>query len=174
MSVVPFLEESPRWLAAKDRRAEAAATLSRLEDEPEGSEVVRARLLTIQHSIELDGQGHSSNPFARTPNRHINRTLIAIGVNVLAQLSGINVITFYSNSILENTLGYTAILSRVISSCKWKQRLQTGVTRTNCLHSHRACCSSTLRSCPRSMLIIVFVLQASRRGNSSWLPRPSS
>jgi MFS family permease len=36
---------------------------------------------------------------------------------MLAQMSGINVITFYSNTILQQDLGYSPILSRVISSC---------------------------------------------------------
>lgn len=40
---------------------------------------------------------------------------------MLAQMSGINVITFYSNTILQQDLGYSPILSRIISSC-----LQTG------------------------------------------------
>jgi len=117
MAVVPFLEESPRWLVSKDRTAEAARVLSRLEDETEDSSVVSARLQIIHNSIELDGEGHSSNPFARTPNRHLNRTLIAIGVNILAQMSGINVITFYSNTIFQHDLGYSPTLSRIISGC---------------------------------------------------------
>jgi MFS family permease len=32
-------------------------------------------------------------------------------------MSGINVITFYSNTILQHDLGYSPILSRIISSC---------------------------------------------------------
>jgi len=36
---------------------------------------------------------------------------------MLAQMSGINVITFYSNTILQQDLGYSPILSRIISSC---------------------------------------------------------
>lgn len=115
--MVPMLQESPRWLVSKDRMEEAKVVLSKLEDEHEDSEVVVERLRVIHNSIELSGQGHSSNPFARTPNRHLNRTLIAIGVNILAQMSGVNVITFYSNTIFEHTLGYSAILSRIISSC---------------------------------------------------------
>ncbi|KXT02087.1 hypothetical protein AC578_6693 [Pseudocercospora eumusae] len=115
--MVPMLQESPRWLVFKDRMEEAKMVLSKLEDEHEDSEVVAERLRVIHNSIELSGQGHSSNPFARTPNRHLNRTLIAIGVNILAQMSGVNVITFYSNTIFQHTLGYSAILSRIISSC---------------------------------------------------------
>ncbi|KAM3413823.1 hypothetical protein BST61_g10506 [Cercospora zeina] len=117
MIMVPMLEESPRWLAGKDRWEDARIVLSKLEDEPEDSEFVAEQLLTIRQSLELENQGHSGNPFARTKNRHLNRTLIAIGVNILAQMSGVNVITFYSNTILQQRLGYSAVLSRIISSC---------------------------------------------------------
>ena len=106
-----------RWLVTKDRTPEAARVLSRLEDESEDSEVVAARLRIVQNSIDLSSQGHSGNPFAKTPNRYLNRTLIAIGVNILAQMSGVNVITFYSNTVLEDRLGYSSVLSRVISGC---------------------------------------------------------
>ncbi|USW56582.1 Putative major facilitator, sugar transporter, major facilitator superfamily [Septoria linicola] len=117
MIMVPMLEESPRWLVGQDQFEEAKQVLSKLEDEPEDSEFIAEQLLVIRQSLELKSQGSSGNPFAQTKNRHLNRTLIAIGVNVLAQLSGVNVITFYSNTILEQRLGYSAVLSRIISSC---------------------------------------------------------
>ncbi|PIA96044.1 Sugar transporter STL1 [Cercospora beticola] len=117
MIMVPMLEESPRWLAGKDRFEEARLVLAKLEDESEDSAFVAEQLLSIRQSLEVESQGHSSSPFARTKNRHLNRTIIAIGVNVLAQLSGVNVITFYSNTILQQRLGYSAVLSRIISSC---------------------------------------------------------
>ena len=79
---------------AKDRHAEARKSLARLEGENDDSELVTARLQVIQNSIYLEQQGHSNNPFANTPNRHLNRTLLAITTNTLAQMSGINVITF--------------------------------------------------------------------------------
>lgn len=117
MTGVWFLPESPRWLQIKDRHADARNVLARLEGEAEDSELVTSRMQVIQNSIYLEQKGHSNNPFARTPNRHLNRTLLAIGVNILAQMSGINVITFYSNKIFQDYLGYSATVSRVISGC---------------------------------------------------------
>ncbi|PPJ60079.1 hypothetical protein CBER1_07569 [Cercospora berteroae] len=117
MIMVPMLEESPRWLAGKDRFEEARLVLSKLEDEPEDSVFVAEQLLSIRQSLEVESQGHSSNAFARTKNRHLNRTLIAIGVNVLAQLSGVNVITFYSNTILQQRLGRKLLISGAFFMC---------------------------------------------------------
>lgn len=85
--LVPFLPESPRWLISKDRYEEGAAVLARLEDEEVDSEMVTSRVHIIRQSLEADLKGHSNNPFARTPNRHLNRTLLAISVNILAQVS---------------------------------------------------------------------------------------
>lgn len=90
---------------------EAKQVLANLEGEDDDSEVVVERLGVIQSSIDLSGQGYSSNPFAKTPNRHINRTLLAIGVNILAQMSDVNVITFYSNTIFEVSFAHVSIVA---------------------------------------------------------------
>lgn len=52
-----------------------------------------------------------------TKNRHLHRTLLAMAVNMLAQMTGVNIISFYSNTIFEDVLGYSGTLSRVISGC---------------------------------------------------------
>lgn len=73
--------------------------------------------VSIMNSLYVDQMGHSKNPFAKTTNRHLNRTLLAIAVNILAQMSGVNVITFYSNTIFQRDLHFSPILSRIITSC---------------------------------------------------------
>ncbi|RMZ12808.1 hypothetical protein D0862_02542 [Hortaea werneckii] len=117
LCIAPFLAESPRWLLSKDRHIEGRKVLARLENELEDSELVSGRMQIILNSLYVDSPGHSKNPIARTPNRHLNRTLLAVSINVLAQMSGVNVITFYSNTIFQHDLGYDAVLSRVISGC---------------------------------------------------------
>jgi MFS family permease len=64
-----------------------------------------------------DNTGASSNPFALTHNRHLHRTILALGVNILPQMSGVNIITLYSDTILENQLGYSGTIARIISGC---------------------------------------------------------
>lgn len=82
LCMLPLLAESPRWLLAKDRLVDGRKVLARLEGETEESEVVEARAQVIMNSLYIEQQGHSRNPFAQTPNRYLNRTLLAIGVNV--------------------------------------------------------------------------------------------
>ncbi|TID21464.1 hypothetical protein E6O75_ATG04859 [Venturia nashicola] len=111
------LPESPRWLVLRDRTDQARTTLSALDDVPLDDELVATDLSQIQHSLSLENVGESTNPFAPTKNRHLQRTVTAIAVNMFCQMSGVNVISFYSNSIFEGTLGYTAETSRIISGC---------------------------------------------------------
>lgn len=83
LCAMPFLVESPRWLLAKDRLAEGRQVLARLQNEESDSEAVNARMQVILNSIYVEQQGHTQNPFANTPNRYLNRTLLAIAINVI-------------------------------------------------------------------------------------------
>lgn len=120
LSAYPFLPESPRWLVKKERLEDAATIISRLLDrEVDSTEV--AREVAIIHTALQRDIGHqneySSNPFSRNKNRHLHRTLLACGLTMTTQLTGINVIPFYSSTILQGTLGYSPVTARILSGC---------------------------------------------------------
>jgi sugar porter (SP) family MFS transporter len=108
--------ESPRWLVKKDRVEDAKATLSRLSDEPPDSDKVNADLAAIQGSLAHDA-AHGSSPFSLGENRHLLRTFLAMFGNMAGQMTGVNVVTFYSTVIFEQQLHYSPVTARIISSC---------------------------------------------------------
>ncbi|KAI4763191.1 general substrate transporter [Aureobasidium sp. EXF-12344] len=111
-----------RISSMKEKYEDALKSLSRLNGLPEDSALLRQEVEVIRNAVSQEFVGASGNPFARTPNRHLNRTLIALGVNMLAQMTGVNIkltlsVTFYSNEIFQQILGYNGTTSRVISGC---------------------------------------------------------
>ncbi|KAI9928875.1 hypothetical protein ASPWEDRAFT_36692 [Aspergillus wentii DTO 134E9] len=115
-SLVLFLPESPRWLIMKDRIEEAERVISALEDLPADDEVVKDELALIRESY-LEEQRQSSSIFAMGPERQFHRAVLAVGIAILAQMSGINIVTFYSDTVLEQQLHYSATTARIFSGC---------------------------------------------------------
>ena len=110
LSLTPFLPESPRYLVKKERLEEASAVMARLMGlEPSDVEVVKE--VAVIHAALARDAGHrskySANPFSMNKNRHLHRLLIAASCTMITQLTGINVVAFYSTSIFEGTLGYS-------------------------------------------------------------------
>lgn len=101
----------------KENYQGAIESLARLDGLPIDSEELKREVQLIKESIASEHVGASSNPFALTKNRHLHRTLLAMAVNMLAQMTGVNIVTFYSNNIFQNILGYNGTLSRVITGC---------------------------------------------------------
>lgn len=120
LSLTPFLPESPRYLVKKERLEEASAVMARLMGlEPSDAEVEKE--IAVIHAALARDAGHrskySANPFSMNENRHLHRLLIAASCTMITQLTGINVVAFYSTSIFEGTLGYSGSDARIFSSC---------------------------------------------------------
>lgn len=92
VSLIMFLPESPRWLVKRDRPEEARQVLSALEDMPEDSEVINQELDVICDTYQEEKQ-NSSSLFTMGPERLFHRACLAVMVALLAQMTGVNIVT---------------------------------------------------------------------------------
>lgn len=117
IGLIGMMPESPRWLIMKEEYTAAEHVLAQLYDLPADSDLIRSEVQLIRHSIAQEQVGASNNPFARTQNRHLQRTLTCIAINILCQMTGVNIVTFYSNTVFQDILHYDGVTSRIISGC---------------------------------------------------------
>ncbi|KAL6302497.1 general substrate transporter [Sparassis latifolia] len=101
-----FLPFSPRWLLEQGRDEEALAVVRKLHggNTPEAREKAEREFLEMQMTIKAEMTVKSRNigDLWATPGM-LKRTLVAVGVQVFGQFSGINVINYFGPSM------YTAL-----------------------------------------------------------------
>ena len=89
-----LIPESPRWLVRRGRDAEAVAVLSR-----NGEADPQEELKEIQRSLEDEQGAKGEQVFQR---RYRLPIFLAISIGMFNQLSGINAILYYLNSIFQS------------------------------------------------------------------------
>lgn len=99
-----YLPESPRWLIVNGKHSDAAREILRGVYGPANADVMEDEFQNMQHSItKRTEQAQGKELFKREYRRPL---MMACVVQTLQQLSGNNVITFYSAIILHR-LGFT-------------------------------------------------------------------
>jgi sugar porter (SP) family MFS transporter len=97
--------ESPRWLMSRNRRADAATETAKVQPDID----VTAQLASIEAAIQHDGHTASwAEIFSPTWRRPL---LIAVGLAVFQQITGINAIIYYANQIFASA-GFSTEVSR--------------------------------------------------------------
>ncbi|KAL3602998.1 hypothetical protein FPOAC2_07315 [Fusarium poae] len=114
-SLVMFLPESPRWLIKKDRFEDAKKVMAALEDLPYDSEVINEELTLIRDAY-IEEKRQAASIFTMGPERQFHRAVLAVGLAILAQMSGVNIVTFYSTTIFQQQLHYSPVESRIFSA----------------------------------------------------------
>lgn len=100
--LVPFMPESPRWLALNGKKERALAVLTRLSNARHAERLLQEILTSHQHDN------------VRTRQRGILRDararyilLIGCAIAILQQISGINILLYYAPSLLQNITAST-------------------------------------------------------------------
>lgn len=116
------LPESPRWLMGKSRVEEARKVFASLYSLPESHPIVEEQIMEIQRSLDMEikAGGNKFNAkalFRQGEKKNFQRVNLAGWSQVMQQICGINLITYYAGTIFENNIGMTPFQSRVLAAC---------------------------------------------------------
>ncbi|KAK6455917.1 putative sugar transporter [Scheffersomyces xylosifermentans] len=121
ISTVFYFPESPRWLMNKGRVEDAKKVFSALYDLPVDSRKIQVQINEIQAAIALekDAAGHGfsiKDLFTQGPARNFHRVSLACWSQIMQQITGINLITYYAGTIFESYIGMSPLNSRILAA----------------------------------------------------------
>ncbi|SMY19035.1 unnamed protein product [Zymoseptoria tritici ST99CH_1A5] len=109
------LPESPRWLILKGKDQEAIAVLAALSDVPDDDAYVQNEFHAIKDSVIESSKAGFKDVFTMGPDRNFHRALLGYVSQVLQQITGINLITYYAAVIYES-VGLKGDLPRLLAA----------------------------------------------------------
>jgi len=115
-STIFLLPESPRFLSMKGGWDEARDVLARLFDDDIYSESVSKEIENIRSSLEHTKSGNFTNLFTMGPRRVFHRVILASAVQVLLQMTGVNIVVSYAPIIFEQQLRFSHTSSGILSA----------------------------------------------------------
>ncbi|KAH0580564.1 hypothetical protein H2248_002060 [Termitomyces sp. 'cryptogamus'] len=123
LSTAPWLPESPRWLLAHDHYREGLQVLAALE----GNGATATDEVIVDHAEEILAAVRAEREkipswsnilHGRTGDTGmIQRLCLGVGTQWMQQLAGINVTSYYLPLVLQNSVGLSNNLSRLLAAC---------------------------------------------------------
>lgn len=115
--IIPFIKESPRWLASKHRNADALKSLAWIRKRSEDSPLVQMELAEIVAAVEEDEAAMAGRSWTAEVRKRGNpaRFFIAFVMFVCQQWSGQNSINYYAPTIF-NSIGIQGTKAGLLAS----------------------------------------------------------
>ncbi|KAL1301941.1 hypothetical protein AAFC00_002400 [Neodothiora populina] len=114
LCLTPFLPDSPRWLLRHDDSSERGLlVLANLRNKTIDDLTVRKEADDIIEAIELESrvEGSWMDLFRDGGLQTNKRFYLALGIQFMQQLSGINIVTYYAPTIFQSSLGMSGRMS---------------------------------------------------------------
>ncbi|KAM0803762.1 general substrate transporter [Usnea florida] len=120
LMTLPFLPESPRWLAQHDKIDEAVEVFARLEGKGVSKDhpsviIQRDEVMASVRQELLLGSTSWGEVFTEGKNRNLSRVLLGIGPYMMNQWCGINSLAYFLPITFERNISLSTQLSLVIS-----------------------------------------------------------
>jgi hypothetical protein len=118
LGLLGIVDESPRWLAAHHRQEEALDVLQRVNQNKMTETEIVALHEDILRTISVEENLGAGSWRDLLKNDHIQsqrRLLIACSIQAFQQLGGINAIIYYAGTIFEQSIGFSAHMSSLMS-----------------------------------------------------------
>lgn len=123
-ATVPWLPESPRWLMARGDVAQARQILPDIEGRDVNDELATQDVKDIQFAVTHEREhGVSWGDLLRgrtgdqAGTSTIRRLVLGMGTQIMQQLSGIKVTSYYLPTVLISSVGFSNSLARLLAAC---------------------------------------------------------
>ena len=120
-AILPFIPESPRWLASKGRNDEVRVVVARLEGKGYRAEsdvvIAHSRLIieAAQHEAEIEASW--LDLFRNGELKNLRRMLLGAIPQFIQQFTGINAVVYFGPAIFSASLGLTPRIAAIVGGC---------------------------------------------------------
>lgn len=100
----------------RGREKEARGVLASLDEVPLDDPIIEYKINEIRETLELAAGAKASDMLKQGKERNFHRTALAYIIQMFQQITGINLITYYAATILQENIGLDALTARIVAA----------------------------------------------------------